>query len=101
MKEGRMYFSHFVECSRHLIAWNGGMVVVVVVVDKIMVFLWVSALCSGVQRGGLGGSNHPLPPKFRSFDKAELNSEFRGKYILNNLIRIRGSLIYRLSGTPD
>jgi hypothetical protein len=30
-------------------------------------------------RGGLGISN-PLP-KFRSFDKAEPNSQFRGKYI--------------------
>jgi hypothetical protein len=48
---------------------------------------------------GLGGSN-PLP-KFRSFDEAELNSQFRGKYICNNLIRIRVSLICKLSGTPD
>jgi hypothetical protein len=48
---------------------------------------------------GLGGSNPP--PKFRSFDKAEPNSQFRGKYIRNNLIRIRVSLIYKLSGTPD
>jgi hypothetical protein len=35
----------------------------------------------------------PPPPKFRSFDKAELNSQFRGKYIHNNLTRIRLSLI--------
>jgi hypothetical protein len=47
-------------------------------------------------RGGLGSSN---PPKFRGFDKAEPNSHFRGKYIRNNLIRIRVSLICKLSGT--
>jgi hypothetical protein len=38
---------------------------------------------------------------FRSFDKAELNSQFRGKYIRSKLIRIRASLICKLSGTPD
>jgi hypothetical protein len=51
--------------------------------------------------GGLGGSNPPPSLKFRSFDKAEPNSQFRGKYIRKNLIRIRGSLICKLSGTPD
>jgi hypothetical protein len=50
--------------------------------------------------GGLGGFKPPSP-KFRSFDKAEPNSQFRGKYIPNNLIRIRASLICKLSGTPD
>jgi hypothetical protein len=46
---------------------------------------------------------HPPPPrsKFPSFDKAEPNSQFREKYIRNNLIRIRVSLIYKLSATPD
>jgi hypothetical protein len=39
----------------------------------------------------LGGSN---PPKFRSFDKAEPNSQLRGKYIRNNLTKIRVSLIF-------
>jgi hypothetical protein len=48
--------------------------------------------------GGLGGSN---PPKFRSFAKAEPNSQFRGIYIRNNLIRIWVSIICKLSGTPD
>jgi hypothetical protein len=43
----------------------------------------------------------PPPPKFQSFDKPEPNSQFRGKYIRNNLIRIRVSLICKLSGTPD
>jgi hypothetical protein len=51
-------------------------------------------------RGGVWGSN-PLTPKFGSFDKAEPNSQFRGIYIRNNLIRIRVSLICKLSGTPD
>jgi hypothetical protein len=44
--------------------------------------------------GGVGVFNPPPPPKFRSFDKAEPNSQFRGKYIPNNLTRIRLSLIY-------
>jgi hypothetical protein len=35
--------------------------------------------------GRLGGSTPP-PPQFRSFDKAESNSQFHGKYIRNNLI---------------
>jgi hypothetical protein len=47
-----------------------------------------------------GGFNRP-PPKLRSFEKGEPNSKFRGKYIRNNLIRIRVSLICKLSGTPD
>ena len=34
------------------------------------------------------------PPKFRSLDKAEPNSQFRGKYVRNNLTRIRLSLIF-------
>jgi hypothetical protein len=50
--------------------------------------------------GGLG-VQPPPPPKFQSFDKAEPNSQLRGKYIRNNLIRIRDSLICRLSGTSD
>jgi hypothetical protein len=58
---------------------------------------------SGLPRwGGLGVSNPPPhPPKFRSFYKAGPNSQFRGKYIRNNLIRIRVSLICKLSGTAD
>ena len=36
----------------------------------------------------------PPPPKFRSFDDAEPNSQFRGKHIRNDLIRIRVSLIF-------
>jgi hypothetical protein len=35
---------------------------------------------------GFGGVNPPPPPKFRSFDKAEPNSQFRGKYIRNCLV---------------
>jgi hypothetical protein len=35
------------------------------------------------------------------FDKAEANSQFLGKYIHNNLIIIRVSLICKFSGTPD
>jgi hypothetical protein len=50
--------------------------------------------------GGIWGVNPP-PSKFRSFAKAEPNSQFRGIYIRNNLIRIWGSFICKLSGTPD
>jgi hypothetical protein len=48
---------------------------------------------SGVPRGGVWGVQ-PTPPKFRNFDKAEPNSQFRGKYIRNKLTRIRLSLIF-------
>jgi hypothetical protein len=55
---------------------------------------------SGIPRGEgfWGGSN---PPKFLSVEKAEPNSQFRRKYIHNNLIRIQVSLTCTLSGTPD
>jgi hypothetical protein len=53
---------------------------------------------SGIPRGG--GVFKP-PMKFQSFDKAEPNSHFHGKYICNNLIRIRVSHNCKLSGTPD
>jgi hypothetical protein len=46
---------------------------------------------TGADRGG-GGSTPP--PKFRSFDKVEPNSQFCGKYVRNNLTRIRLSLIF-------
>jgi hypothetical protein len=49
----------------------------------------------------VGSLNTPPPPKFQNFDKAEPNSQFHEKYIRNNLIRIRASLICKLSGTPD
>jgi hypothetical protein len=39
----------------------------------------------GVPRGGFGGFKPP-PPKFRSFEKAEPNSLFRGKYVRNRLV---------------
>jgi hypothetical protein len=41
--------------------------------------------------GGFGGGVQ-TPLKFQSLDKAELNSQFCGKYICNNLIRIHVSL---------
>jgi hypothetical protein len=50
--------------------------------------------------GGLGGSTPPAP-EIQNFDKAEPNSQFRGKYIRYNLITIRVSPIGKLSGTPD
>jgi hypothetical protein len=50
-------------------------------------------------------SKPPPPPpkkkkKFHSSDKADPNSQFREKYIKNNQIRIRVSLICKLSATP-
>jgi hypothetical protein len=47
---------------------------------------------------GVGGSN---PPKFRSFEKGEPNSQFLGKYIRYSLITIRVSPICKWKGTPD
>jgi hypothetical protein len=41
------------------------------------------------------------PPKIWSFEKAELYSQFCGKYVRNNLIRIRVLLVSKLSGNPD
>jgi hypothetical protein len=55
---------------------------------------------SGLPRGG-GVEGFKPHPKFRSFEKAEPNSLFCGKYIRNNLIRIRVSIICKLSGNPD
>jgi hypothetical protein len=49
---------------------------------------------SGVACGGGGVQPPPPIPKF-------WQSQFRGKYISNYLIRIRVSLICKLSGTPD
>jgi hypothetical protein len=49
-------------------------------------------------RCGFGGST-PLK-KFRSFDEAEPNYQFRGKYIRDNLIRIRVSLICKIEWNP-
>jgi hypothetical protein len=58
---------------------------------------------SGVPRGrrtGFGGFK--TPQQFRSFDKAEPNSQFRGKYIRNSvIIIIRVPLVCKLSGTTD
>jgi hypothetical protein len=45
--------------------------------------------------------SNPPHPKFRSFDKAESNSIFDGKYIRSNLIGIWVSFICILSETPD
>jgi hypothetical protein len=49
-----------------------------------------------VECSGVSGT-----PNFQSFDKAESNSKFCGKYIHNNIIGMWVSLICKLSGTPD
>jgi hypothetical protein len=55
--------------------------------------IYVSEILNrGVPRGGVS-------LKFRSFDKAEPNSQLLGKYIRHNPIRIRVSSICKLSGT--
>jgi hypothetical protein len=51
--------------------------------------------------GGCLGCSNPPTPKFQSFDKSEPNSQFCGKYIHKNLIRILVSLICILSGTSE
>jgi hypothetical protein len=56
---------------------------------------------SGVTRGGGCWGLVQIPPKCRSFDKPEPNSQFCGKKIHNNLIKIRDSLICKLSRIPD
>jgi hypothetical protein len=61
--------------------------------------LSASLYSSDVPRG-FGGFNPP-PPEIPTFAKAEPNSQFRGIYIRNNLITIRVSFIWKLSGTPD
>jgi hypothetical protein len=49
----------------------------------------------------LGAIITVTPQKFRSFGKAEPNSQFCEKCFHNNLIRIWVSLVCKLSGTPD
>jgi hypothetical protein len=52
--------------------------------------------------GRFGMFNNPPPPKkIQSYDKSELNYQFFGKSICNNIIRIRVSLICKFSVTPD
>jgi hypothetical protein len=62
-----------------------------------------AVLCCGQWRveRGLGVQTLNPFPKFRTFPKAEPNSQFRGIYVRNNLTRVRVSLICKLSGTPD
>jgi hypothetical protein len=56
-------------------------------------------LGTGVPRGaGVWGVQTP-PEIPRSFEKAWPNSQFRGIYICNNLIRIQVSFIYKLRET--
>jgi hypothetical protein len=64
------------------------------------IYLQFSSRHTGVPTGDLGGSTYPTP-KFRSFEKAEPNSQFRGICVRNNLNRIRILLICKLSGTPN
>jgi hypothetical protein len=56
---------------------------------------------SGLNQWRTEGGFAPHSPKFLSFDKAEPNSQFRGKFDHNNLVKIQVSLICKLSGTPD
>jgi hypothetical protein len=62
----------------------------------------ISLTSTVAYQGGreLGVQTFPSP-KFRSFDKAETNSQFCEKYIRKNLIRIWVSLICKYSGNPD
>jgi hypothetical protein len=49
--------------------------------------------------GGRGFKTIPL--KFQSFDIAEPNTQFSGKYFHNNPIKIQFPAIFKLSTTPD
>jgi hypothetical protein len=71
-------------------------------------YLGVAMFCSGESNSEITarslaypGGGVQNPPKFRSFENAGPNSQFCGIYIYNNLIRIRVSLIYKLSETPN
>jgi hypothetical protein len=48
-----------------------------------------------------GGVQTPPHQKFQNFAKAEPNSQHRGIYIRNNVIRIRVSFIFKMSETLD
>ena len=62
-----------------------------VVKEKSRVHIWAQWRTEG----GFGVFKLPPPlPKFRSFDKAEPNYQFLGKYIRNNRTRIWLSLIF-------
>jgi hypothetical protein len=57
--------------------------------------------CHGPVAYGGRGFNPLLPRNSKVFDKAKLNSQFCGKYLSINLIRILVSLICKLNGTLD
>jgi hypothetical protein len=57
-------------------------------------------LVAVVYRGGGGGVKKHPHPEIPNFWQSWSEFQFRGKYICNNLIRIRVSLICKLSGTP-
>jgi hypothetical protein len=56
---------------------------------------------SGVQRGDMGESPPPHPHEIPKFWQSWAEFPVPWKFIRNNLIRIRVSLICQLSGTPD
>jgi hypothetical protein len=78
--------------SRHGASGGSG---VVLLCTRLPVAYLLLLHASGVPRGGgvQPPETAPHPSKFRSLDEAEPNSQFRGKYIRNNLIRMRGALI--------
>ena len=63
-------------------------------VDSLSVNKVDLSFCRPVAYRGGWGVKPPPGPKFRSFNKAEPNSQIRGKFICNNLTRIRLSLIF-------
>jgi hypothetical protein len=82
----RRLFILWISCSLCLISINSDFHVQIInVVVRTVTILCLIILYDHTQwrtEGGLGGSN-PSPPKFWSFDKAEPNSQFRGKYTSN------------------
>jgi hypothetical protein len=76
-------------------------IIIITTITKIIILIIISRQKRAVPTTGVPrGVQPPSPPKFLSFEKAGPNSQFSGIYVWNNLIRIWGSLIYKLSETP-
>jgi hypothetical protein len=71
------------------------------IIRSIRFAFWVMAIDTQRRTEGWGCLGNSNTPKFRNFDKAETNFQFRGIYIHNNVIRIRVSYVCKSSGTPE
>jgi hypothetical protein len=82
-----IYFSAFLLCC-HVYKYSWPTLFINISYPQNLKYVWwgysITLTAAVAYRGGGLGLFNP-PPKFRSFDKAEPNSQFRGKYICNNL----------------